>query len=590
MSTYSLLSCRVRHFASPMSRTKDTCETVIQQPVPMTMSSGLPFHFPESTAIPSSSKARCSSPSPLPDESRVKYEMRTPLLEAYEAPWDAPVGEHFGTADTLTRSCVNRSLISSSSPFRPHRPHTLQPPTIRPSPQAAALYPHQFIQPTHHPQQNVLPLLNPSLPNDFLETAGQHGTSRPPQHSTPSCASSPQHVSINSSSWTSSHPVFTTTSALAAHHGIPQSLPPVPRTTRYPTENQQPVPSSSSNSPSEFDSLVSNYLNMLSQKPADLHSGSSVAHSDENAAALQAVLEVIQGTGLVASGAMSCSDLFALSTAASPEFQQIQEFGFGSSEMPGDYDSFLTSPMEESPFEDMLITPALGSGDLDYLTSPAIVDADDFGGFAPDAPLFGDSASFSLGAVEPQKSVPVPAVQHPADFDGLYTMSPDTPALDPSSLQTSPLATPVSPALHFPEAASRRKNAPTGTRKNITPEALVPYDAPIQARKYVTPSSTSRKVVPAAFAKKRARSQAFDDEEGEDDASLNPGDLDAIEAKRKQNTLAARRSRKRKLEYQRELESNVERMTDEVRAWKQRSEALEAIIRSHGIEVPHIPF
>ncbi|KIP06862.1 hypothetical protein PHLGIDRAFT_24389 [Phlebiopsis gigantea 11061_1 CR5-6] len=308
---------------------------------------------------------------------------------------------------------------------------------------------------------------------------------------------------------------------------------------------------------------------MLSQKPADLHSGSSVTHSDENAAALQAVLDVIQ---------------------ASPEFQQIQEFGFGTSEMSGDYDSFLTSPMEESPFEDMLITPALGSGDLDFLTSPAIVDADDFGGFAPDAPLFGDSAPFSREAMEAQKSVPIPAVQHPADFDGLYTMSPDTPALDPSSLQTSPLATPVSPSLHFPESVSRRKNAPTGTRKNITPEALVPYDAPIQSRKYVTPSSTSRKVVPAAFAKKRARSQAFDEEEAEDEALLNSGDLDAIEAKRKQNTLAARRSRKRKLEYQRELEANYERISDELRASKNRVEALEAVMRSHGLEVPNIHF
>lgn len=309
---------------------------------------------------------------------------------------------------------------------------------------------------------------------------------------------------------------------------------------------------------------------MLSQNTVDRQSAPVAAHAnDENAAALQAVLEVIQ---------------------ASPEFQQIQEFGFGTGEMPGDYDSFLTSPMEESPFEDMLTTPALGSGDIDFLTSPAIVDTDDFG-FAPDAPLFGDAAPFSFGPVEPRKSAPhVRAVQHPADFDGLYTMSPETPALDPSSLQTSPLATPMTPSLDSPASAPRRKNAPTGTRKNITPEALVPYDAPIQPRKYVTPSSTSRKVVPAAFAKKRARSQAFDEEEVVDDADLNPNDLDAIEAKRRQNTLAARRSRKRKLEYQRELESSVDQLSEEVRSWRNRAEALEAVMRSHGLEVPAATF
>ncbi|GJE91696.1 bZIP transcription factor [Phanerochaete sordida] len=291
--------------------------------------------------------------------------------------------------------------------------------------------------------------------------------------------------------------------------------------------------------------------------------------TDDNAAALQAVLEVIQ---------------------ASPEFQQMQDFGVLTGDMPGDYDSFLTSPMEESPYEDMLPTPALGSGDFDYLTSPAIVDADDFGAFAPDAPLFGN-ARYPAAIVEPVKAVPppVPSVQHPVDFDvdgDLYTMSPETPALDPTSLQTSPLATPYTPSLDTPASGPRRKNAPTGTRKNITPEALVPFDAPIQSRKYVTPSATSRKAVPAGFAKKRARSQAFDEE---DDASLDPNDLDAIEAKRRQNTLAARRSRKRKLEYQRELESNLDRLQDEKEQWKQRAQMLEEVMRSHGIDVPSAP-
>lgn len=307
---------------------------------------------------------------------------------------------------------------------------------------------------------------------------------------------------------------------------------------------------------------------MLSQKPAEHHPASSVsAVSDDNAAALQAVLEVIQ---------------------ASPEFRQIQEFGL-SGDMQDDYDSFLTSPMEDSPYEDMLPTPALGSGDFDYLTSPAIVDADDFGAFAPDAPLFGDAARFAAAAEPPKATQPAPAIQYSVDFDvgcGLYTMSPETPALDPTSLQTSPLATPFTPSLDTPAPASRRKNAPTGTRKNITPEALVPYDAPIQPRKYVTPSATSRKAIPAGFAKKRARSQAFDED---DEEQLESNDVDAIEAKRRQNTLAARRSRKRKLEYQRELELSVERLTEEREGWKRRAEAMEAVLRSHGLEVPSAP-
>ncbi len=119
---------------------------------------------------------------------------------------------------------------------------------------------------------------------------------------------------------------------------------------------------------------------------------------------------------------------------------------------------------------------------------------------------------------------------------------------------------------------------------------MVPMDAPIQQRKYVTPSATSRKEVPTAWLKKkRARSQAFGEEdELEEDINLAPGDMDAIEAKRRQNTLAARRSRKRKLEYQRELEMAVEREKDEKEMWRQRAMLFKALLESHGHEVPSL--
>ncbi|KAH9965515.1 hypothetical protein BC827DRAFT_1102577, partial [Russula dissimulans] len=52
----------------------------------------------------------------------------------------------------------------------------------------------------------------------------------------------------------------------------------------------------------------------------------------------------------------------------------------------------------------------------------------------------------------------------------------------------------------------RRKNVLTGTHRNITPESLVPYDVPIQSRKYRMPSATSHKELPATFARKHARS------------------------------------------------------------------------------------
>jgi hypothetical protein len=558
------------------------------------MSSGISFvHCYPPTAQPSSSKARCSSPSPLSDGSRVKLELASPCFNAYEAFPAHCEREVASAADTDCELVTNETLISPPSAYRHYRPPTLLP-TAHRNPNAAALFPQQFVQPIHHPQHDVLPLLNSSFTNDLPETVGQHGTSQPSSEQLPpSRTPIVSHGSVNSSPWTSSHPVFTTTSALAAHHGIPQSLPPVPRTTRYLSEKRPAVPSTSTNSDFDFSTLMSDYLNMLSQKPEESHSqaSSGAAMTDDNAEALQAVLEVIQGICVVDCPSPA-SSYASRSVIASPEFQQLNEFGM-TSDKAGDYNSFLTSPMEDSPYEDMLTTPALGSGDFDYLTSPAIVDADDFG-YGSDEPLFGQSAVYFGTTVESVKAAPpMPAVHHPIDFDGMYTISPETPALDPSSLHTSPLATPITPSLDTPVSAPRRKNAPTGTRKNLVPEDLVPYDAPIQPRKYVTPSSTSRKTVPAGFAKKRARSQAFgkdDEDELADEDNLDTGDLNAIEAKRRQNTLAARRSRKRKLEYQRELEMNVDRLSDEVSAWKRRSETLEAVLRSHGLEVPPSSF
>lgn len=155
----------------------------------------------------------------------------------------------------------------------------------------------------------------------------------------------------------------------------------------------------------------------------------------------------------------------------------------------------------------------------------------------------------------------------------------------------TPFESPLdSPADHRPP---QRKVAVTGTRKNITPEALVPIDAPTQQRKYLTPSVTSRKEVPAVFARKRARTAAFGDEQDElnEDVRILPSmtEQEQIEAKRRQNTVAARRSRKRKLEYQRELEESVEQYKRESEIWKSKAMTYQALLRSHNIDYPELP-
>ncbi|KIY49772.1 hypothetical protein FISHEDRAFT_12872, partial [Fistulina hepatica ATCC 64428] len=132
----------------------------------------------------------------------------------------------------------------------------------------------------------------------------------------------------------------------------------------------------------------------------------------------------------------------------------------------------------------------------------------------------------------------------------------------------------------------RRRSTATGTRKNITVQSLVPYDAPIQPRKYASPSATSRKELPAVFAKKRARSQAFG-EECVDDSDPQPPpnatEREQIEWKRRQNTLAARKSRKRKLEHQQMMEAEIASLKEERDMWKTRAMMLQAVVKENGI-------
>ncbi|THV04618.1 hypothetical protein K435DRAFT_835329 [Dendrothele bispora CBS 962.96] len=79
---------------------------------------------------------------------------------------------------------------------------------------------------------------------------------------------------------------------------------------------------------------------------------------------------------------------------------------------------------------------------------------------------------------------------------------------------------------------------------------------------------------------------AFGDEEDEligEAPGPNATEREQIEWKRRQNTLAARKSRKHKSEHQQDLENQVEDLKVEVEKWKTRSQTLEQILRSHGV-------
>jgi hypothetical protein len=244
------------------------------------------------------------------------------------------------------------------------------------------------------------------------------------------------------------------------------------------------------------------------------------------------------------------------------------------------FSDFLTSPFMDSPLDE-LMTPIVGSEslDADIYTSPMLWGNSIFA----DQPLFNDAVSESYVTLfPPATKQPVDPAPEVVDTSQMWSISPSTPAL---TFDDSP------PSNTKPLPLSRRRNAATGTRKNVTPENLVSIDAPTQPRKYTIPSATSRKDVPAVFARKRARSQALGDEQDEleDDSYQlppNPTEQELIEAKRRQNTIAARRSRKRKLEHQRELEDQVEGLKQERDEWKMKALTYHGMLKSHGIETP----
>lgn len=292
--------------------------------------------------------------------------------------------------------------------------------------------------------------------------------------------------------------------------------------------------------------------------------------------AVQELMDVFQGDSFSTCDCSACaSPLTMNSSSASPEFN-----------FEDTVSEYLTSPFGDSPFDDDLLQTPLIMDDsgADIYNSPMM--GDDWS--APyQGSLFNDPYTQFMQETQVAKqpaSAPLTVAPAHIDLNTMWSLSPSTPALE-----ASPLPLPVKPL----PTHSRRKSSATGTRKNVTPETLVPIDAPTQSRNYVTPSVTSRKEVPAVFARKRARSQAFGDEQDElEEESVtlppNPTEADLIEAKRRQNTIAARRSRKRKLEYQRELEDQVDQLKEERDTWKNRAMTYQALLKSHGLAAPDL--
>lgn len=104
----------------------------------------------------------------------------------------------------------------------------------------------------------------------------------------------------------------------------------------------------------------------------------------------------------------------------------------------------------------------------------------------------------------------------------------------------------------------------------------------------VTPPSPRRtQKLPAS--RRLSRSHPYSD--GEEEALERPPPEDATEQekanwRRRQNTLAARKSRKRKQDQIQQLHEDVQRLSREKDVWRERALMLKQLLRSHGLPTP----
>ena len=126
----------------------------------------------------------------------------------------------------------------------------------------------------------------------------------------------------------------------------------------------------------------------------------------------------------------------------------------------------------------------------------------------------------------------------------------------------------------------------------MTANDLKALDAPTERRNYVVPSVTSRKDFPPSVTKsfhtpsprgsKRSSGQAGLDLPGAEHSSSSPGEeeLDTddlkrhVEEKRRANTIAARKSRRRKAEFLEGLRGENEKLVEEKEQLERENEML----------------
>ena len=124
------------------------------------------------------------------------------------------------------------------------------------------------------------------------------------------------------------------------------------------------------------------------------------------------------------------------------------------------------------------------------------------------------------------------------------------------------------------------------------PRSPLPVEAPIQPRRYLTPSVTSRKDLPAHFARQLSRCPALNRKSSEDEqdqlaedgiGALDQDLVEQIQEKRRRNTLSARKSRQRKMQQMRDLEQERDELLTLVHDYRKYVLEMHKYLESQGL-------
>ncbi|SCV70291.1 BQ2448_1685 [Microbotryum intermedium] len=250
-----------------------------------------------------------------------------------------------------------------------------------------------------------------------------------------------------------------------------------------------------------------------------------------------------------------------------------------------DASSFGTSPSDTTAALAALMGnfPSTHQGIVSFdqlLDSPLGLENSPFSEFSC-SPLFDDPAAGELpppldySLFAPLKSLVAPPPTSVAQ--------PSTPCLPtPRSSALRPLAPAVeSAAVASPAVASSASPAVKPAPNGFCKTQMLDLAAPVQGRTVLLPSKTTRKRKTTAAEREIVKRIASGEIEPTFESLATPSDLPeevvaAVEKKRLQNTISARKSRMRKMERVQELETENEQLKEQNRQLLERIALLEA--------------